>query len=120
MINPPPVTKRIVRQSGKFSYHPPEDCGFLDQEPRRYDDEKLVKVLLRGENGENPSRKVRQQLGIMNVHHASLFPDADGVAKFVNEEWPDIAVSFRPQLAKAMAQPARKSRSLAPKGTAGP
>ena len=34
----------------------------------------------------------------MNVHHASLFPDADGVAKFINTEWKPIAVSFRNEL----------------------
>ena len=96
MINPPPLTVRIVRQSGKFSYHPPEDDAPLCSGPRRYPEEELVKVVLKGRDGSNPSRTIRKQLGIMNVHHASLFPDADGVASFVNHEWPDIAIAYRP------------------------
>jgi len=95
MINPPPVTHRIVRQSGKFSFHPPGDDKDLDRQPRRYDDEKLEKIVVRAEDGSNPAATVRQHLGIMNVHHAALFPDADGVAKFINSEWQDIAVSFQ-------------------------
>jgi hypothetical protein len=102
MINPPPVTRRIVRQSGKFSYHP-LGCDSIDNRERR-PEEKLVKLVLRGPKGKNPSKAIRNQLGIMNVHHASLFPDADGVARFVNAEWPDIAVSFKPELERAMSK----------------
>ena len=97
MINPPPVTERIVRQSGKFSFHPPEDDKPLNLEARRYDEEKLVKIIVKKDD-ENPSKNIRNQLGIMNVHHAALFPDPDGVAKFVNKEWKDIAVSFSDEI----------------------
>lgn len=98
MINPPPVTHRIVRQSGKFSYHPPGDDRFIDMEVRRYPDEQLVKIVLRRKDGSNPAFEIRQHLGIMNVHHASLFPDVDAVARFINSEWKDIAISFRNEL----------------------
>jgi hypothetical protein len=98
MINPPPVTRRIVRQSGKFSYHPLGDDRFIDEEARRYPEELLVKIVLRRRDGSNPASEIRQHLGIMNVHHASLFPDVDGVAKFINSEWKDIAISFRNEL----------------------
>lgn len=30
--------------------------------------------------------------------HAALFPDAEGVAKFINSEWRDIAISFHDEL----------------------
>lgn len=105
MVNPPPVTNRIVRQSGKFSFHPPGDDQLLDLEPRRYDDEKLIKIVIKQKNGRNPCADIRNQLGIMNVHHAALFPDPDGVAKFVNHEWRDIAISFRDELELQQASP---------------
>ena len=60
MINPPPVTHRIVRQSGKFSYHPPEDDQFINLEPRRYREEQLVKIVLRNKNGGNPAADIRK------------------------------------------------------------
>jgi hypothetical protein len=91
MVNPPPVTHRLARQSGKFSYHPAEDgLTPLSRMPRR-PSECLIKFEIGLDKGRNPSAKVRQQLGIMNVHHASLFPDPDGIAEFINHEWPIIA-----------------------------
>lgn len=110
MINPPPITHRIVRQSGKFSYHPQShDCS-LEAEPQRNTDEGLVKVELTARHRRNPSRDIRKQLGIMNVHHASLFPDADGVARFINDEWVDIAISFRDELKSGTKKPPRGQR----------
>ena len=108
MINPPPVSKRIVRQSGKFSYHPfrrgstlePSLNYALNQMARR-PGEKLIKIVIKGKDNINPSKKIRNQLGIMNIHHAALFPDADGVAHFVNNEWHDIALSYKKQIREA-------------------
>jgi len=87
MINPEPITKRIARQSCKFTYHP----GDFKQEPlnrmKRRNGEVLVKINI------NSGGKdiIRKQLGIMNIHHAYLFPSPTDVAQFVNSEWPDIA-----------------------------
>ena len=91
MVNPPPVTSRLARQSGKFSFHPGEQ-GFipLDKIARRAGEE-LIKIEIVVKDGENPTAEIRQQLGIMNIHHASLFPDPEGTAEFVNYEWPIIA-----------------------------
>ena len=94
MINPPLITKRILRQSGKFSYHPPEQEKDIRSEPWETGEElKKLEIIPRKENGKivNPSTEIRQQLGIMNVHFASMFPDSDGVAKYLNNEWRDIA-----------------------------
>lgn len=95
MVNPPPVTHRLARQSGKFSYHPPNDDKPLDLIERRNQEEELIKyIIVRAKDGTNPTKKIRQQLGIMNIHHASLFPDPEGVAEFVNSEWPIIATDL--------------------------
>lgn len=93
MINPPPVTSRMIRQSARFSFHPECDAQPLDTIPRRYNEETLVKVIVgdpENQDTDNPADDIREKLGIMNVHHASLFPDPDGVAAFINNEWPAI------------------------------
>jgi hypothetical protein len=94
MVNPPPITKRIVRQSGKFSFHPIHDDGPLEDTKECNQDEALVKIVITERQKKNPTCDIRRQLGIMNMHHAALFPDADGVARFINEEWEHIALSF--------------------------
>jgi hypothetical protein len=86
MINPEPVTSRIVYQSGKFSYHPGEKQIPIDQLERRKG-ECLIKINIQKEKND----EIRKKLGIMNIHHASLFPSPTGIANFVNYEWPDIA-----------------------------
>jgi len=87
MINPEPITKRIARQSGKFTYHPGDFHPKPINHMQRRNGEVLVKITI------NPKEKdtIRKQLGVMNIHHASLFPSPTGVACFVNSEWPDIA-----------------------------
>ena len=94
MVNPPPITHRIVRQSGKFSFHPTGHDGNLEDAKARNKKESLVKVVVTERGKKNPTSEIRRELGIMNVHHAALFPDADGVASFINEEWEHIALSF--------------------------
>jgi hypothetical protein len=91
MINPPPVTARLSRQSGKFSFHPGDNPQPLDTMARRNQEEEIVRIVLKGKGRKNPAPEIRKQLGIMNVHHAALFPDSDGIASFLNHEWRDIA-----------------------------
>ena len=97
LIDPPPVTPRLARQSGLFSYHTGPTGVFAIDERARRDGEMLMKIEIVPDlpGGANPSRKIREQLGIMNVHHASLFPDPDGIAQFANYEWPIISVPPR-------------------------
>lgn len=85
MINPPLITDRIIRQSGKFSYHPSRDDDDISILPRATG-EYLIKIII-GDDANSPTSKIRQELGIMNVHHASLFPDFSGVAQFMNKQW---------------------------------
>jgi hypothetical protein len=91
MINPPLIDDRLIRQSSKFSYHPSiddDDISVL----RRAQGEQLVKVLIGDINQKiNPVDKIRCELGIMNVHYGSLFPDYSGVAQFINRQWRLIA-----------------------------
>jgi hypothetical protein len=39
--------------------------------------EELEKVIIQTTGGGNPSKEIREQLGIMNVHHAARFPDPE-------------------------------------------
>ncbi|MEW7986722.1 MAG: FRG domain-containing protein [Candidatus Thiodiazotropha sp.] len=90
MINPPLVTEKLVRQSGKFSYHPDnKDMDLSIQD--RDEEEQLYKFVIERVNNENPTRTIREQLGILNVHHGSLFPDTDGIARYINHQWRYIA-----------------------------
>ncbi len=88
MINPPLITDRLIRQSGKFSYHPSRDDNDISVLPRACG-EQMIKVII-GDESNNPAARIRQELGIMNVHHASLFPDPGGVAQFMNKQWPQL------------------------------
>lgn len=102
MIDPPPITHRISRQSGKFTFHPPSDSKDISECPRRPDEEELIKIVLKKykktkkskRNMVNPSSEIRAHLGIMNIHHGYLFPDHQGVATFVNNEWPIISPKY--------------------------
>jgi hypothetical protein len=100
MINPPLNSDRIVRQSGKFSYHPSvTDRLLVNSEgmtPERglYDDEMLIKVEIGKATKDgvvDPSDDIRKIHRMMNIHRASLFPDHDGIATYLNDEWADIA-----------------------------
>ncbi|MCG3158162.1 MAG: hypothetical protein DKINENOH_04803 [bacterium] len=93
MINPSPVTARLARQSGKFSYHPVKDSDYIDGPQKKHRKIELVKMILKDQNDPsyNPAVEIRKQLGIMNVHHASMFPDTDGIAAFISNEWLSIA-----------------------------
>jgi len=85
MINPEPVSQRIVLQSGKFTYHPGKKPKAINKMKRR-EGEQLIKIKI----DPRANDKIRKQLGIMNIHHASLFPSPTGIANFINLEWPDI------------------------------
>lgn len=87
MINPPLVNDRIIRQSGKFSYHPTSEFDDLSVLEREADEEFYKILIVDDKEGHNPTKKIRRDLGVMNVHHAALFPDFDGVASFINRQW---------------------------------
>lgn len=91
MVNPSPVTARLARQSGLFTFHPGPDCRKPRETTKRRPAERLIKIQFA------PAKKgladhIREHLGILNIHHASLFPDPQGIAEFVNHEWPTIAL----------------------------
>ncbi len=93
LVAPPPITSRLARQSGKFTYHPDP---FLDIATEKREDVIFVKIKIKKpkkKDNEKPNYdRIKKQLGIMNIHQASLFPDADGVARFVNNEWHKIVI----------------------------
>jgi hypothetical protein len=51
---------------------------------------KVVECIVAGAHGRSTASRIRVELGILNVHHASLFPDADGIAQFINHELPSF------------------------------
>ena len=85
LIKPPPVTNRIIRQSGMFTFHPTNAKFTKNTADREF---KKIEITMTGRR--NPTKRIRQELGIMNIHHASLFPEPGGVANFVNFELPDL------------------------------
>lgn len=92
MVNPPPLTHiapRIVRQSGKFTFH-------SDHRPisgRLRPGDILVKIVIRNNiTKDNPAEVIRMQLGIMNIHHATLFPESEHVSKYFDNQWRVIAL----------------------------
>jgi hypothetical protein len=91
MINPPLVTDRLVKQSGKFSYHPDDKDLDLSNLERAPEEELWKFTITPDKDGKNPTRHIREQLGILNIHHASLFPDSDGISIYINEQWRHIA-----------------------------
>ena len=38
--------------------------------------------------------ELRWELGVLNVHHAALFPDEDGIAQFLSNEWSDLDMEW--------------------------
>jgi len=90
MVDPPPVTARLARQSGLFTFHPIKDCSKpLNKISRRSEEEELIKIVFK--KGTKVDL-IRRQLGILNIHHGSLFPDPQGIAEFVSKDWPYIAL----------------------------
>lgn len=91
MINPPPVTARLARQSGLFTFHPGPDCRKPLDTTRRRPSERLIRIEF-APASRRLADSIREHLGILNIHHGSLFPDPEGIAEFVNHEWPFIAL----------------------------
>lgn len=93
MIHPPLLSPRMIAQSSKFSYHPAQTDLDLRTQLLGMGEELIQIKIEPGEDGKNPSPVIRKHLGILNIHHASLFPDPDGIARFVNQQWRSIARS---------------------------
>jgi hypothetical protein len=94
IINPPPLSPlvpRLVRQSGKFTIHPYP----ININDSLKTSDKLIKIVLGDKENEsfNPANIIRTQLGIMNIHHASLFPESENVTKYLNKQWKFISTN---------------------------
>lgn len=89
IINPPLLDDRIVRQSSVFTYpcnrDYEEDLACYDWQSEG--NERLIQVVIVGDGSR---QRILRDLGYMNVHHASMFPDFDGVAAFTNHQWPAL------------------------------
>lgn len=93
MVNPPPFSPRIERQSGKFSYHPRVAQNVSDHEgnPERKREIIMICLRSRGTSSTGVNADIRRQLGIMNIHHGAMFPEHSGIAGFVNYELDDLS-----------------------------
>ena len=102
IINPPLLDDRIVQQSSLFTHH---GNPKFEEDLRLYDwpsadntkdaenEEQLIQLIIVADDGGEspcPETQIIRDLGFMNVHHGSLFPDVDGVAVFTNYEWPEL------------------------------
>ncbi len=82
-VQPRPVAARIGRQSGSFTVHGPPDTDLADALNQ---DDELIKLVI----AKSFREKLLVKLGSLGVHRATLFPDLDGLAAYMNwvtEEW---------------------------------
>jgi len=68
---PSHISPRISAQSGMFTVHP------LDGKP--FDDDDLLKIVIPAAK----KKKLLDKIVKFGVHHASMFPDLDGLSKFL-------------------------------------
>ena len=71
-FEPPHVTKRIVAQSGSFTIHAKPNVAF--------DSDAVERVIIRAAW----SRRLQARLSRLGVNRASLFPDLDGIAGYLD------------------------------------
>ena len=69
---PPHINSRITTQGGCFTVHPHD---------RKIDPSKLVKVQIPKEN----RSRIREALFTLGIHHASIFPDLEGIAEHISK-----------------------------------
>lgn len=72
VLRPPHVSPRIIRQVGRFTIHP---------KPSRPLTGKSIKKLIISKQCKN---EIQDGLNYFGINHAALFPDLDGVSRFLN------------------------------------
>jgi hypothetical protein len=84
VVGPPPADERFLRQSAKFTYHadPAVDLAAAE-EAGKY---RLVKIVFK----HAAKAEALNELGVMGVHHSSLFPEVEGIARFLENEYPNL------------------------------
>lgn len=76
-FDPPHISPRIVAQSACFTSHPDFTAQQGDQWPGY-----LLRIRVDGES----RMRIQAELSRLGVTRASLFPDLDGLARFLNRE----------------------------------
>lgn len=100
LIRPPVVTHRIARQSGLFSFHTNEQLKNPQKFCKNDSEKRFIKIEIGSRNSKKAmdlTNKIRRTLGIMNIHHASLFPHPEGVANFLNNELHELKPKPKPK-----------------------
>lgn len=77
--DPPHVSPRITPQSGLFTAHPPQIEGFSE---RRWPGNRAVIEI-----PASARPRIREALARCGIHSASLFPDLDGLSRFLSRQW---------------------------------
>ncbi|MBI5195288.1 MAG: hypothetical protein HZA10_03080 [Nitrospirae bacterium] len=72
LFTPPHVTKRITAQSGLFTIHPSPSIPYNNN---------LIKFIIPAAS----RLKIRNELRILGIKRASLFPDLDGLSESIND-----------------------------------
>lgn len=77
--DPPHVSPRITPQSGLFTVHPPALEGWHN---RPWPGERAMIEIPR-----HGRQNIRDSLARCGIHSASLFPDLDGLSRFLARQW---------------------------------
>ncbi|MFZ1416237.1 MAG: FRG domain-containing protein [Defluviicoccus sp.] len=105
MIDPPHINSRLVRQAGKFTFHPHRRLIFDDT--MLTEKGIMVKIVLKHAKDRqkkmyrNPAAAIRWNLAINNINYATLFHDIESIAKHLNDEWLSIGRTRSLQLLEA-------------------
>jgi hypothetical protein len=82
-VSPTHVHIRMAVQRGRFTIHGEDQRSFVEQFKNHpfSDDGRLVKLII-----QSAARKgIKQDLDLLGINHATLFPDLDGLAKELTE-----------------------------------
>ncbi|HWN44047.1 MAG TPA: FRG domain-containing protein [Thermoanaerobaculia bacterium] len=71
-FTPPHINTRITSQGGCFTVHPHD---------RKINPGKLVRIEIPKKN----RNKIRETLFMLGIHHASIFPDLEGIAEHISK-----------------------------------
>lgn len=75
---PPAYIQRIVGQWGRFTYHPDKTTSLDGEDPSR--DEWLSVIIIPAK----AKPQLRHDLNFYGINDATLFPDLDGISRYLN------------------------------------
>src|SRR6266496_1174987 len=83
LYKPRSISPRILNQSGAFTYHPYPAKPFMEY-PQEFDG--VEAVLFRLTIKKERKTNLLRQLNLYGINHVTLFPDLDGLSRYINWE----------------------------------